>query len=98
MNEARATRTVVVNNPQGLHARPADLLVKLATRFESKIEIIKDYERVDAKSILAVMTLAATAGTRLSIEAVGPDAQESVDALAELLERNFGEDENMNQG
>lgn len=89
-----ASRTVVVTNPQGLHARPADLFVKLATRFASKVELVKGQERVDGKSILAILTLAAVAGTRLSIEADGPDAEQALDALAELIEHNFAEDEN----
>ena len=89
-----ASRTVVVTNPQGLHARPADLFVKLATRFASKVELVKGHERVDGKSILAILTLAAVAGTPLSIEVDGPDAEQALDALAKLIEHNFAEDEN----
>jgi phosphocarrier protein HPr len=95
MSTAKASRTVIVNNPQGLHARPADLLVKTAMRFASKIELIKGRERVDGKSILAILTLAAAAGTQLSIEADGPDAEQALDALAKLIEHNFAEDETM---
>lgn len=94
MAEPKLTRTVVVTNPQGLHARPADLFVKLATRFAAKVELVKDHERVDGKSILSIMTLAAAEGTRLSIEAVGPDAQQALDALAALVEQDFAENEN----
>ncbi|HUY88498.1 MAG TPA: HPr family phosphocarrier protein [Pirellulales bacterium] len=94
MSETKATRTVVVTNPQGLHARPADLFVKLATRFASRVEIVKDRERVDGKSILALLTLAAAEGTKLSIEAEGPDAAEALDALAALVEHDFAENEN----
>lgn len=97
MDEPKGNRTVVVTNPQGLHARPADLLVKLAGRFESRIELVKGSERVDGKSILAVLTLAAGAGTELTIEAVGRDAEQASDALAELIQRNFAEDENTKQ-
>ena len=88
-----ASRTVVVTNPQGLHARPADLFVKLATRFAAKVELVKGDERVDGKSILAILTLAAAAGTRLSIEADGPDAEQALDALAKLVEHGFAEEE-----
>lgn len=88
-----ASRTVVVTNPQGLHARPADLFVKLATRFAAKVELVKGDERVDGKSILAILTLAAVAGTRLSIEADGPDAEQALDALAKLVEHGFAEEE-----
>jgi phosphocarrier protein len=82
---------VVVTNPQGLHARPADLFVKLASRYESTIEVIKDGERVDGKSILAILTLAAVQGTNLRIEANGPDAEAALQALTELIVRDFDE-------
>jgi len=91
MSESKWSRTVIVINPQGLHARPADLIVKAANRFQSKVEIIKGHERVDAKSILAIFTLAALAGTELVVEADGPDAQDAVQALCELFERGFDE-------
>jgi phosphocarrier protein HPr len=95
MSEPRAVKTVVVTNPQGLHARPADMFVKLATRFASKVEIVKDRERVDGKSILGILTLAAAEGTRLSIETVGPDAEQALDALVSLVEHDFAENENI---
>jgi phosphotransferase system HPr (HPr) family protein len=91
VSESKWSRTVVVINPQGLHARPADLIVKAANRFQSKVEIIKGHERVDAKSILAIFTLAALAGTELVVEADGPDAKDAVAALCELFERGFDE-------
>ena len=89
MAETTAFRTVVVSNPQGLHARPADLFVKLASQYESNIEVIKDGEHVDGKSILAILTLAAVQGTQLRIEAAGPDAEAALDSLADLVLRNF---------
>jgi len=95
MSEVKVQRTVIVTNPQGLHARPADMFVKLASRFESKIELVKDSERVDGKSILAILTLAAAEGTRLSIEATGRDAEQAIDALVELVAQNFAEDETL---
>jgi phosphotransferase system HPr (HPr) family protein len=82
---------VVVTNPQGLHARPADLFVKLARRYAARIEVIKDSERVDGKSILAMLTLAAVESTELVIEATGEDAEQAVAALADLFARNFAE-------
>jgi phosphotransferase system HPr (HPr) family protein len=93
----RSTRIVVVTNPQGLHARPADLFVKTATRFASKIELVKGRERVDGKSILSLLTLAAVEGTQLSIEADGPDAEQALDALAKLVEQNFAENEHVHE-
>lgn len=94
MAETTAYRTVVIANPQGLHARPADLFVKVASQYESNIEVIKDDERVDGKSILAILTLAAVQGTQLRIEATGRDAEAALDALAELVLRNFEDNEN----
>ena len=94
MADGCAFRTVIVGNPQGLHARPADLFVKLASRYQSTVVVIKDGERVDGKSILAILTLAAVQGTQLRIEATGPDAEDALTALAELFLRDF--DENVN--
>ncbi len=89
MAEDAVFRTVVVNNPQGLHARPADLFVKLASQYQATIEVIKDGERVDGKSILAILTLAAVQGTQLRIEANGPDAGAALEAIADLFQRDF---------
>ncbi len=91
MGEGTVTRTVVITNPQGLHACPADLFVKLASQYESKIEVIKGGERVDGKSILAILTLAAVEGSQLQIDCTGPDAQAAIEALVGLVSRNFDE-------
>jgi phosphocarrier protein HPr len=93
MSEPTVSRKVVVTNPQGLHARPADQFVKLASRFESRVELIKGSERVDGKSILSLLTLAATEGTQLSIEVTGRDAEQALEALADLVAHNFFCDE-----
>jgi phosphocarrier protein HPr len=93
MSEPTVSRKVVVTNPQGLHARPADQFVKLASRFASRVELVKGSERVDGKSILSLLTLAATEGTQLSIEATGSDAQQALEALADLVAHNFFCDE-----
>jgi phosphocarrier protein len=87
---------VVIANRQGLHARPADTFVRTATKFDSKIEIVKDGQRVDGKSILGVLTLVAEHGTELSIEATGPDAQEALKALVKLIEDKFGHEDEEN--
>jgi phosphotransferase system HPr (HPr) family protein len=93
MSEQRLSRRVILTNPQGLHARPADMFAKLSNQFESKIHLVNNDTRVDGKSILEILTLAAMAGTELSIEATGHDAQEALDALVKLIEKNFAEDE-----
>lgn len=92
MSEHSATRMVEVRNEQGLHARPADMFVRQAKQYDAQIEIIKEGERFDGKSILSLMTLAAVQGTKLLLQATGPDADEALDALAELFERGFEED------
>ena len=93
MSARTLARRVVVANRQGLHARPADMFAKTASRFDSKIEVVKGGQRVDGKSILGVLTLVAEQGTELSIEASGPDAQEAIKALVALIEQFGKEDE-----
>lgn len=92
MSDTIQRRAVVVSNSQGLHARPADLFARTAAKYESKVEIINGTQRVDGKSILDVLTLAAVQGTELEIEAVGPDAGEALEALVKLVESDFAED------
>ena len=75
----------------GLHARPASMLVKLAARFESEILIEKNAQKVNGKSIMGVMMLAAGRGSRLTIKARGADAEDAVREIAELVESGFGE-------
>ncbi len=93
MTSDTLSREVVVANAQGLHARPADLLAREARRWRSRIELVADAQRVDGKSILEVLTLAAEAGTRLVVEATGPDAREALEAIGGLFERKFNEHE-----
>lgn len=93
-----AEKTVVINNPQGLHARPAELFARLALQFDSNIEVIRDSLRVDAKSILHVLTLGAAQGTELILHAQGADAEAALEALVRLVESDFATDETMSQG
>lgn len=97
MNDQIVRREVVITNEQGLHARPAQLLARLALQYESIIEFIRDSQRVDAKSILHLLTLGADQGTELIIEAKGPDAEEALNAIARLVENEFASDETMSQ-
>lgn len=85
------TREVTVGSPQGLHARPADLVAREARRWQSRIEFIGNAQRADGKSILDLLSLAAAEGTRLVIEATGPDAEEALAAIGRLFEQNFHE-------
>ena len=87
----RRTREVMVASPQGLHARPADLVAREARRWQSRIEFVGNAQRADGKSILDLLSLAAAEGTRLVIEATGPDAEEALAAIGRLFEQNFHE-------
>jgi phosphocarrier protein len=98
LSEQTVSREVVVANAQGLHARPADLLAREARKWRSRIELVNESQRVDGKSILEVLTLAAEAGTRLVVEATGPDAREALEAIGGLFERRFNEHGDNRQG
>tara|TARA_B100001013_G_scaffold155300_1_gene92441 strand:+ start:202 stop:489 length:288 start_codon:yes stop_codon:yes gene_type:complete len=91
MTETSRSQRVTVSCSEGLHARPADQFVRLAKRFQSVIEIERDGEMVDGKSILSILTLAADQGSELTIRATGDDAEQAVDALVGLIESDFSE-------
>lgn len=85
--------TLTIRHEVGLHARPAALFVKTANRFTSQIEVEKDEQEVNAKSILSVLTLGAGQGAVVTIRAEGEDEVEAIEALRELVVSNFGEEE-----
>jgi phosphocarrier protein len=90
-----ASRDIVVSNSLGLHARPAMQFVDVANQFKSEVKVIKGGEEpgeADGKSIMNMLTLAATQGTPLTIQAEGEDAQEAVEKLVKLFEEKFGEE------
>ncbi|TWU57745.1 HPr family phosphocarrier protein [Rubripirellula reticaptiva] len=87
--DASLTRTVVVRNAEGLHARPADLLVRMASKYQAEIRIGKNSEWVDCKSILSLLTLGAAQGTELSVTADGIDAADAIDSITALFEAGF---------
>jgi phosphocarrier protein len=91
-NKQKVVQEVQIPNSLGLHARPAMQLVDVANRFTAEIEIAKADQHVDAKSIMQVMTLAATQGTKLKIIARGDDAAEAVAAMSKLIAEGFGEE------
>ncbi len=84
-------RTLRIVNKNGLHARPAAEIVKIASRFTSDITMVRDELEVNGKSIMGVMMLAAEYGSTLTVRADGPDADEAVSAIADLVARKFGE-------
>jgi len=83
------SQQVVVKNPEGLHLRPADLLVRCAKQYESEIEISKDGNRVSVNSILDIAMLGASANSTLVIHAKGADAESALQALVRLFESKF---------
>jgi phosphocarrier protein len=85
-------REVEVLNRLGLHARAAARFVQLAGRFESRILVTRDSYEVDGKSILGILMLAATQGTRLRLSAEGRDAKEALDSLVQFVAERFGEE------
>jgi phosphotransferase system HPr (HPr) family protein len=89
-----ARRPVEITNSLGLHFRPAQKFVELASRFQADIRVCYNGNEVDGKSILSLTTMAAECGTRLELEARGPDAIAAVEALAGLVSARFYEDEN----
>ena len=84
-------REVRIVNSLGLHARPAAQLVRLASSFESEVELVKDGVPVNSKSIMGVMMLAAECGSQLTVRATGTDAEAAAAAMAELIASGFGE-------
>lgn len=82
-----ANRKVVVNLKTGLHARPAALFVQEANKFSSEVFVQKDDKKINAKSIMGIMSLAISSGTEIDIIAEGSDADQAVNALAELVSK-----------
>lgn len=85
--------TVTIKNLRGLHARAASRLVQVASRFKSDIKIIGENMESDAKSILGVLLLAAGQGTQLTVRISGEDENEAMEAIKELFDHGFYEDE-----
>jgi len=90
--ELRITKELLVTNKLGIHARPAAMFVKTANRFECDVYVEKDGERVNGKSIMGLMMLAAGPGSKLMVFAEGEDAAKAVVELEGLLRRKFDED------
>ena len=84
-------REVEIINKLGLHARASAKLTKLASQFKCEVWLIRNNRRVNAKSIMGVMTLAASKGSRIQIETVGDDEVEAMAALIALVDNYFGE-------
>jgi len=84
-------KEATVNNQVGLHARPATFFIQKANEFKSSIWVEKDERRVNAKSLLGVLSLGIVKGTTINLIADGSDEKEAVEALVELISGNFGD-------
>lgn len=86
-------RVFEIKNRLGLHARAAVQVVQLAGKYEAELSVTKDGQTVNGKSIIGLMMLAAAKGQEIEVEAEGPQAQEAMDALGELIDRCFDEED-----
>lgn len=89
----KVSTDIEIKNKLGMHARAAAKFVKLASTFKSKIELERKKQRVNGKSIMGVMMLAASQGAQITIHAEGNDARESIDQLEQLINNRFDENE-----
>ena len=87
-----AQQEFTIENKLGIHARPAAQFVKLASKFACDIQVEKDGEEVDGKSIMGLMMLAAGHGSVIQISAEGDDAEQAIQALGELISKKFEEE------
>ena len=84
-------KQATVNNQVGLHARPATFFIQKANEYKSTIMVEKEERKVNAKSLLGVLSLGITRGTTIVVSAEGADEEEAVNGLCDLIESNFGE-------
>src|SRR5438309_11229993 len=90
--EQKIEKKIPIVNRLGLHARPAAMFVRIASRFRSEIWVAKEGEEVNGKSIMGLMMLAARQGSKLRISCEGPDADKAIAELEELINAKFNED------
>jgi phosphotransferase system HPr (HPr) family protein len=85
MTDEKATRSVVVTDPAGVHARTAVAIANVVRKFRSKVTLNSDYQQADGTDVLQILSMAALCGSRVLVEAVGPDAQEVLEAIEPLF-------------
>ena len=85
-------KDIPIINRLGLHARPAAMFVRIASRYRSEVWVAKEGEEVNGKSIMGLMMLAAGQGSNLRIRCEGPDAEKAMEELEELISARFNED------
>jgi phosphotransferase system HPr (HPr) family protein len=92
MSESKATRSVVVTDPAGVHARTAVAIAQAVRRGKSRVTLAKGQQQVEATDVLPILMMVAAQGERVDIEAVGPDADAVVDSLVPLFAGQFGDE------
>ena len=92
MNGEPLQQTFVITNPQGFHMRPLTQFAELAGRYQCKVTVGKENQRVNGKSLLNLLTMAAEEGTVVHLEVSGPDCQEALASLVEALNRTYTDD------
>jgi len=90
---SKVVKKLEIKNKLGLHARAAALLVQTVNRFSAQVTFSKDGQSADGRSIMGVLTLAATQGSKLHVEATGEEAERAVKAIEKLLDARFNESE-----
>jgi phosphocarrier protein len=85
-------KEITIVNRLGLHARPAAMFVRIASRYRSEVWVEKEGEQINGKSIMGLMMLAAGQGSKLTIRCEGPDADKALEELEELIQKKFNED------
>ncbi len=88
----KVEKEIPIVNRLGLHARPAAMFVRIASRYRSEIWVSKEGEEVNGKSIMGLMMLAAGQGSKLRVRCEGPDAEKALEELQELIKARFNED------
>jgi phosphocarrier protein len=88
----KVEKDIPIINRLGLHARPAAMFVRIASRYRSEVWVAKEGEEVNGKSIMGLMMLAAGQGSNLRIRCEGPDAEKAMEELEELISARFNED------
>jgi phosphocarrier protein len=91
-NDRKVEKDIPIVNRLGLHARPAAMFVRIASRYRSEVWVAKEGEEVNGKSIMGLMMLAAGQGSKLHIRCEGPDADKALAELEELINARFNED------
>lgn len=90
---AKVVKKVEIKNKLGLHARAAALLVQTVNKFSAHVNFSKDGQTADGRSIMGVLTLAATQGSKIQVEATGEEAEQAVRAIERLIDKRFNESE-----